>query len=666
MKLHTQLFLVSLTFLTLPWAGCEYIKSNERTLRSLQESSLETIALTLADSLSGRTALLYPNRDRAKAPYDPGSLKVHPFATKPVIDGYLTEWSALPARQFGTSRRPLRVRVAKNDATLYVGLSITDESKQYNSAPPGFEASGDRLVVSVWLRGQRQEYLISTPAPGPVTAKVLGRQLNSSRPQTISGVWTDVADGYEVELAMPMALVGSRLGLYYIDADEGGISTRGNIDPLDTKAPPWLVFSTPELESWLTGYQQQPLGLEILDRWGWPLVQTPILPVDPAEDAFWLTQLIFAWVLDAPEAEAPSGITATGQRAGEDIERALRGISSTKVIAAETGLISRVVAPVRSEAGVTGVVIVWQPRERYLSLHASAFGGLLFWGLAAVALSNLTLLGYASLISHRISRAAQATRAMHSLDDQIAVDPINDEITELVVAFNQQLDRQRELRDYLTALPQTLAHEIRTPVAIVRTSLELLAEEHGGSSQSAELFARAEEGIERLTYLLRVMNEANRLEQAVGKEDLESVDLRELMENLKGAYTSAFPSWRFELDTDTPSAVANLTPEMVVQAMDKLIANATSYTSAGDTITLRLRRRGLWWRVTVVNPGPPLPADRSQLFEAMVSMRDSQHTSPGNLGLGLYIVKLVASHHGGEPWARDHSSGAEVGFTLRA
>jgi signal transduction histidine kinase len=665
-KLRSQLFLVSLTFLTLPWAGCEYIKSNERTLRSLEESSLETIAFTLADSLSGRTALLYPDENRAKTPYNPGSLKVHLLATKPVIDGYLTEWSALPDRQFGTSRRPLGVRLAKNDATLYVGLSITDESKQYNSAPPGFEASGDRLVISVWQHGQRQEYLISTPAPGPVTASVLGRQLNSSRPQTISGVWTDVADGYEVELAMPMALVGSRLGLYYIDADEGGISTRGNIDPLDTKAPPWLVFSTPELESWLAGYRQQPLGLEILDRWGWPLMQTPVLPVNPAEEAFWLTQLIFAWVLDAPEAEAPSDITATGQRAGEDIDRALHGITSTKVIAAETGLITRVIAPVRSELGVTGVVIVRQPREQYLSLHASAFEGLLFWGLAAVALSNLTLLGYASLISHRISRAAQATRAMHLPDDQIAVDPMNDEITELVVAFNQQLERQRELRDYLTALPQTLAHEIRTPVAIVRTSLELLAEEHGGSSQSAELFARAEEGIERLTYLLRVMNEANRLEQAVGQEALEPVDLRELMENLKGAYTSAFPSWQFELDTDNTPAVANLTPEMVVQAMDKLVANATSFTGAGETITLRLRRRGLWWRVTVVNPGPALPADRSQLFEAMVSMRDSQHTSPGNLGLGLYIVKLVASHHGGEPWAGDHSSGAEVGFTLRA
>ena len=665
MKLRQQLFLVSLSFLTLPWVGCEYIKTNEQTLQKLQQGSLTTVGLTVADALASDIDLLYPYAARAQAPFDPASLQVNTLSTAPVIDGYLSEWSALPVRRFGTSRRPMSIQLAKYQETLFIGLSIADETKRYNTAPPGFEPVGDRLVISVWLQGQRQQYLVSTPAPGPVGATAFNRRLTSARPESITGVWTDVAGGYQIELAMPLKEAGPRFGMYYLDADEGGISTRGNIEPLETQAPPWLVISSTALDAWLARYEQQSLEIQILDRWGWPLGHTRPSVSEAPSEAFWLVQWLFEQVLDPPATSAPITTSDTGQAVGHPVEEALRGIPHRDIVNAKMGLVTRFTAPVRGDSGPIGVVVVRQPRDRYLSLHASAFEGLLLWGLAAMALSSLTVLGYASLLSGRIRRVAEASRDLQRHDTALHVDRVDDEISELVTAFNDQLARQRELRNYLTTLPQSLAHEIRTPIAIVRTSLELLAEE-ANTDKSKELFLRAEQGVERLSHLLRVMNEANRLEQAIGDEAQQATDLYDLLSELRAAYASTFPGWHFVLDADNSAAVTALTPDMVVQALDKLIANATSFTAAGGTITLRLRRRGLWWRVTVFNPGPPLPGDRHQIFEPMVSLRQPRQGTKGGLGLGLYIVKLVATHHGGEPWARNHKDGAEVGFTLRA
>ena len=107
-----------------------------------------------------------------------------------------------------------------------------------------------------WLGNQRQRYVISTAAPGKVVARLLGRQLASAHSNAIAGHWADTSAGYQLELTLPLALSGERLGIYYLDADEGGVSVRGNIAPLDTEAPPWLVHSTVEIEQWLNRYQK--------------------------------------------------------------------------------------------------------------------------------------------------------------------------------------------------------------------------------------------------------------------------------------------------------------------------------------------------------------------------------------------------------------------------
>jgi signal transduction histidine kinase len=108
------------------------------------------------------------------------------------------------------------------------------------------------------------------------------------------------------------------------------------------------------------------------------------------------------------------------------------------------------------------------------------------------------------------------------------------------------------------------------------------------------------------------------------------------------------------------------------------VSNAADFATPGSTIRIALepceipargagRRTGrAGWRLTVFNVGQPLPgAMVGSLFDSMVSVRESRG-SASHLGLGLYLVRLIADFHGGQVFARDEDGGVRVGFTVPA
>ena len=101
--------------------------------------------------------------------------------------------------------------------------------------------------------------------------------------------------------------------------------------------------------------------------------------------------------------------------------------------------------------------------------------------------------------------------------------------------------------------------------------------------------------------------------------------------------------------------------------MGKLLDNALDFATPGTPIRVTLERGEERFRLAVANQGPPLPENMAgQLFDFLVSVRESgqRRDEKPHLGLGLYLVRLVAEAHGGSVRAENLPDGDGVRFAV--
>ncbi|HEX9434013.1 MAG TPA: ATP-binding protein, partial [Burkholderiales bacterium] len=195
-----------------------------------------------------------------------------------------------------------------------------------------------------------------------------------------------------------------------------------------------------------------------------------------------------------------------------------------------------------------------------------------------------------------------------------------------------------------------------TPIAVVRSSLENLKLQPIPEDAGIYL-ARANEGLKRLDTILTRMSEATRLEQLVREEHRERFDARDVVRGC----TYAYPAKKFEVALPEQPVWLRGAPDLYAQMLDKLVANAADFSTGEEPIRVRLEARAGEATLTVSNRGPRLPeAMAGKLFESMVSVRRSNNGTEPHLGLGLYIVRLVAEFHGGAAEALDREDGSGV------
>lgn len=329
------------------------------------------------------------------------------------------------------------------------------------------------------------------------------------------------------------------------------------------------------------------------------------------------------------------------------------------------------------ESQLAGAVIIEQRLQPWQGLGHSTVNRLAWLSAVSGALLTLVLIGYASWLSARIRRLSRAAALDQGQPLALTLERwphyrLDDELAELAKQYCALLIRLQGHTEYLKSLTGKLSHELRTPLAIVRTSLDNISANtlSAADPSVATYLQRARLGSERLSAIISAMSEADRVEASIQASELETVDLAQLLAEMTEAYRSVYPNHRFSSVMAPASAGrydTQAVPELVVQLLDKLVDNATDFSPPNSTIELQLElcqddELGVSYRLSVCNTGPELPkALEGQLFNSLTSQRNAAINHNGqaqvHLGLGLYIVELIARSHRGRVGAYNTATG---------
>ncbi len=666
MNLRRKLLLVALCTLALPVAGWLYVRQMESLLRDGQAQALEASARAVARSLVVTGAIL-PGDDRG--------WYVQQAQSPITVDGYGDDWAPLTPWSQPLGQRG-KLLLAEDKDWLYLYAQVRSTHRVRADADDAGALQADHLVLSLGVGGQQRRYLLASAAPGPVTARPLDPAL-AGLPDLLNAQWQEDGSGYQVELRLPRSLHLDALGLGVFDPAAGG-------DPLAVERRPLLAYS-PLLSDELARLAPGDMRARLLSPQGWLLARSGRLSetAGQAKDQpGWFASMIYRallanqledaelWTQDVPRldlaevAQAGGGKSATVWRRGES-----RG-----------SVVLATAVPVERNGKVQGVLLLEQASRAVPLLANRALLSLLLTSFGVLLVAGGVLLAFATRLSLRLARLRKAADLAQLHDGRMdglfkqgrfpmTGDP--DEIGDLARSFEHLFEMVGGYTDYLRTLASKLSHELNTPLAIVKSSLDnleqILQQHHAVPEEAQPYLVRTRDGVTRLVALVRAMSEASRMERAIAAAEPEDVDLREVVRGCAEAYRPL--AGGRGLDCVLPDEPLHLhcAPEPIAQALDKLFDNALSFTPADGWLRLSLRAVDGGAEIELANQGPPLPAAmQGRLFDSLVSLRDK--ATPGDaphLGLGLYVVRLVAERHDGAASARNLDGGDGVAFVLR-
>lgn len=260
------------------------------------------------------------------------------------------------------------------------------------------------------------------------------------------------------------------------------------------------------------------------------------------------------------------------------------------------------------------------------------------WGLAGVALSPLV-------------RVAEVARSIdvRSVSTRLPVRGANDELDQVVVAFNDTLARLEnaiaEMRQFSTAL----AHELRTPLAILRGNIELGLQRSLGDRTARQTLAIQLEEIDRLKRLIDQILTLARAESGQIALTIAPVDLGNLASSLVDQLQPLADARGVDL-TCEPSAgvVVEGDPGWLQRVLLNLLDNALKFTDRGRHVVVGVSREGAAAHITVRDTGIGMSAEDAQrAFELFFRADPARSSSVDGAGLGLRLAQwIVHSHHG--------------------
>ncbi|AXB79180.1 ATP-binding protein [Novosphingobium sp. P6W] len=291
--------------------------------------------------------------------------------------------------------------------------------------------------------------------------------------------------------------------------------------------------------------------------------------------------------------------------------------------------------------------------RRLLILFSGALAGMLLVGIAAAV-----LIGWMTRLRlEGIDATAQAIIG-GDLSRRVPRDGSDSEFDRLAGTLNRMLDRIEGLMESLRQVSSDVAHDLRTPLTRLCSSLERAAGEADPAARADQIEnarGQAAELLEIFTALLRIAE----VEGFADRLPLHSLDLSALVEQMAESYRPDIEDSGRHLDTRIEPGLAVVGDRRLLsQAAANLLDNCLRHTPEGTAIMLRAKASPRGIVLSIHDDGPGIPQeDRTRIFQRFARSERARST-PGH-GLGLALVQAIVSAHGGHVLLED-----EEGFHL--
>lgn len=265
---------------------------------------------------------------------------------------------------------------------------------------------------------------------------------------------------------------------------------------------------------------------------------------------------------------------------------------------------------------------------------------------AAVLLLSAHLSKQVTRPVERLSQGAQKGRC--------EIDGPVQELNALAEAFNAAQDQLEGQLERERAFTRGAAHELKTPLAIIRTHAEALGEDIAPDKRGEYLNIILEES-DRMGQLVGRLLELTRLESGVAL-NVAPLNLADVVREVWNPLALQLEQKEVSLSLELEEVWLEGDRERLKEAVGNLASNALRHVEKGKCIQVSLVKQGEQVRVSVYNDGPIIPdKDLPHLFEPFYRGDKSRSRDSGGTGLGLAIVRAAVSAHGGscgvEQWA---------------
>lgn len=662
---------IVLLVLSIPLVSLSLLQEIEKTLVQNLRDNLGLSSQLIASQLNSRSdwfkESLLPNSSR----FIGQELFVFPLSDSFTLDGYFDDWNDHELHRKTFEKNGVSISILLGNAAQNFILSIASNDKHIIFPRIENDTLSDRIEIEFRNdKGVIQQLLLAPSGAGEFAVKTTKKGI-MRHDWRYKAFWNNTSTGFDVELRFPSNLRPREIKVTYKSVSNQQEKIYSSVVESSMRDLNPVVWPSREFANYLNSISLKPAQrIWLLDHYGRVLASSGSLNnhgVEFSRNSF------LNWFLAGQSEIEVDPRKDQLHLDSEDIYRAFKGKPSTRVepVKNSDNAVAIATYPIKISGQVKGVLLLEENVAKVQVLQKKTlvkiFGTIVIVFILVVWIVfwyvNRTV-GRIKYLNEEIERVVDRQGRMR---DSLNLDVKNgDEIDELYRAFSHMGDRLFEYNEYLEKLAARLSHELRTPIAIVRSSLDnLLLNEP--TIENKVLIERAMSGNDRLGDIIARMKQASGVKEAMQSAEKEDLELNAFVAKMIDGYQASFSAFRFIFTPYEKEITKSISTDLFCEMVDKLIANAMDFSSSNEPILINLGKENNRLLLSFSNSSLTIPKKNlKRIFHSLVSIRTTEQSSGNNLGLGLYVVRLISEFHGFSVTAknRDDNTGVVIKIYL--